>query len=81
MNRCYFRNTYPSSISNLVLYWSGNNILSRVNLIQLGINLQYITKKYTTKIDEWVYNKVSSTTNIEERTAIRYNPNTTKTKN
>ena len=26
-----------------VLYWSGNNILARVDFIQSGINLQYIT--------------------------------------
>ena len=41
---CYFQNTSPSIISNLVLYWGENNILDRVNLIQSGINLKYITK-------------------------------------
>ena len=41
---CYFRNTSPISISNLVLYWAGNNILDGVNLIQSVINLQYIPK-------------------------------------
>ena len=30
---CYFRNTFPSSISNLVLYWAGNNILAGVGSI------------------------------------------------
>ena len=39
---CYFRNTSPNSISNLVMYWAGNNILSGVDLIQPGINLQWI---------------------------------------
>ena len=39
---CYFRNNYPSSISNLVLYWAVNNIINGVDLIQWGINLQYI---------------------------------------
>ena len=37
---CYFRNTSPSSILNLVLYGAGNNILDGVNLIRSGINLQ-----------------------------------------
>ena len=43
INLCYFLNNALSSISNLVLYWAGNNILSRVDFIQLGINLQYIS--------------------------------------
>ena len=43
INLCYFLNNSLSSISNLVLYWAGNNILYRVDLIQLGINLQYIS--------------------------------------
>ena len=30
---CYFPSTSPSSISNLVLYWAGNNILVGVDLI------------------------------------------------
>ena len=36
----YFRNNSPSIISNLVLYWAGNNILDGVNSIQSGISLQ-----------------------------------------
>ena len=39
---CYFINSSPSSISNLVLYWAGNNIMDGVILIQSGINLQWI---------------------------------------
>ena len=38
----HFLNNFPSSISNLVLYWAGNNILVGVNFIQLGIRLQCI---------------------------------------
>ena len=43
INICYFRNTSPSSISNLVLYWVGNYITSGVDSIQSGINLQWIS--------------------------------------
>ena len=43
---CYFRNASPISIYNLVLYWTGNNILARVSSIQSVINLHYIPKKY-----------------------------------
>ena len=42
----YFGYTYPSSISNLVLYWAGNNILDGVNSIHLGTNLQWIHTRY-----------------------------------
>ena len=31
---CYFRNTSPDINSNLVMYWSGNNILLGVDSIQ-----------------------------------------------
>ena len=37
-----FRNTSPNGISSLVRYWEGNNILSGVDLIHSGINLQWI---------------------------------------
>ena len=30
---CYFLNTSPGSIINLVRYWEGNNIMAGVNLI------------------------------------------------
>ena len=40
---CYFQNTSPSSISDLVCYWVRNNIMAGVNSIQLGINLQWIS--------------------------------------
>ena len=56
---CYFRNTYSSRISNLVLYGAGNNILNGVNFIQSGINLQYIPT-HSSIISEWkisAYNK------------------------
>ena len=46
MNICYFQNTYPSSIYNLVLYWAGKHILSGVDSIQWGINLQWIPTIY-----------------------------------
>ena len=39
---CYFRNTFPGSIFSLVLYLAGNNILDGIDLIQLGIDLQWI---------------------------------------
>ena len=42
INPCCVFNNSPSSISNLFLYWAGNNIMDIVYLIQLGINLQYI---------------------------------------
>ena len=38
----YFINTSPISILNLVLYWVLNNICYGVDLIQPGINLQWI---------------------------------------
>ena len=38
----YFRNTYPSIISDLDLYWVGNKYLSIFNSIQLVINLKCI---------------------------------------
>ena len=34
LNIWYFRNTSPSSISNLAHYWEGNKILDGVDLIQ-----------------------------------------------
>ena len=37
---CYFLNTYPINISNLVLYWAVNNILDGVDSIKSGINPQ-----------------------------------------
>ena len=37
-----FQDTSPGIFSNLVMYWPVNNILYGVDLIQLGINLQYI---------------------------------------
>ena len=39
---CNLRNTSLISISNLVLYCSGNIFLVEVNLIQSGINLNLI---------------------------------------
>ena len=39
---CYFRNTSPIIISNLVLYWAGNNILAGVYSIQSEIKLKWI---------------------------------------
>ena len=38
----YFRNTSPMCISNLLLYWSGYNIMDVVNSIQSVISLQWI---------------------------------------
>ena len=46
INLCYFRNTPPSNISNLVRYWAVNNILYGVNLIHSGTKLQWITTPY-----------------------------------
>ena len=40
---CYFRNNSPISISNLVMYWTENNLLAGVDSIQSGIKLQYIS--------------------------------------
>ena len=40
---CYFINTSPSSISDLVCYQAVNNILSGMDVIQSGINLQWIS--------------------------------------
>ena len=42
INLCYFQNTSPSRILSLVLYWAVNDILDGVNLIHLGINLNWI---------------------------------------
>ena len=40
INQCHFLNTSPSSISSLVLYCTGNRILTGVDSIKLGIYLQ-----------------------------------------
>ena len=42
INLCCFRNTSPSILLNLVLYWAVNNIMAGFDFIQLGIILQYI---------------------------------------
>ena len=52
INICYILNTYLIIISNLVLYWAGNNILSGVDLIQLGMNLQYIPICFRIKLND-----------------------------
>ena len=42
----YFKNNSPNIISNLVFNWAGNNILSEVYSVSLGINLQWIPTPY-----------------------------------